>query len=249
MNHNHKLPNEFVKKVKDIISEKESLVGELKSKKTNGEECWYQNSILPIYDDENIQIGEVIVRYDITDKKIFEKLSITDSLTEVYNRRYFNDVMNREISRATRDKNFLSFIILDIDYFKGYNDANGHKAGDDALVAVSSSIKNSLHRGSDYVFRLGGEEFGVIFTGENEENSLQFANKIKKNIEKLKINHSNSQVSKYITVSIGLIVVNFAETISDQDSIYTMADGALYLAKDKGRNQVSMHVNNSMELF
>lgn len=245
----HELPHEFVKKVKDTIRNRDSLEGELKHTTIDGKEYWFQNSIMPILDDDGAEIGEVIVRYDITQKKVFEKLSITDPLTKLYNRRHFNDILTREINRATREKVRLSFIILDIDYFKKYNDANGHKAGDEALIAVTNTLKSLLNRGSDFAFRLGGEEFGIIFSRSDESKSLAFAEKIRKSIEDLKIIHSGSQVSKFLTVSLGLLVVDFAEVSIDENGFYTMADDALYSAKDGGRNRVFVRENEDLELF
>lgn len=250
MNHSKKqLPPEFVQKVKNVIAAKQTLTGEVNYVKEDGREVWFQNSIMPILDEDGLQIGEVIVRYDITDKKSFEKLSITDPLTELYNRRYFNQILTREISRASRDKSTLSFIIFDIDYFKKYNDSYGHIAGDNALRTVAKAIKSELHRGSDYAFRLGGEEFGIIFSGLSKENSLEFAEQIRLHIENLKISHSNSPTSPYLTISLGMVVINFADECVDENGFYTMADSALYQAKENGRNQVVVHKNEDLDFF
>lgn len=248
-NKNFKMPKEFVKRVKDTIKDKQSLEGEIKQISYDGQELWFQNSIMPILNDNGEQIGEVIVRYDITDKKVYEKLSITDSLTGLYNRRYFNEILTREVSRATREKTYLSFLILDIDFFKKYNDTYGHDAGDKALISVAHAINKSLKRGSDYVFRLGGEEFGILFSQNNEIESLELANKIRKNIEKLNILHSNSKVANHITASIGLLCVNFIDEIVGEHGFYTMADDALYQAKRDNRNKVVSYKNDNLEFF
>ncbi|ADN09107.1 sensor domain-containing diguanylate cyclase [Sulfurimonas autotrophica] len=248
-NNEYKMPLEFVKKVKDTLTEKESLEGELKYIEKEGHEIWFQNSIMPILDDDGQQIGEVIVRYDITEKKKFQQMAITDPLTNLYNRRYFNKILIREIKRSQRDKTHLAFMMIDIDYFKKYNDSYGHKAGDNVLVAVANTLKNSSKRASDFVFRLGGEEFAILFTTEDEKKAFAFTELVKKNIEKLQIPHSNSQVSKYITVSIGLLVVDFKNEMVDENGFYTMADDALYEAKAAGRNQVTMHKNEELDFF
>lgn len=243
------LPLEFVKKVKDAINRQENIVGEIQKTTTDGQVHWIQNSIMPIYDDNNNQIGEVIVNYDITDKKTFEKLAVTDGLTDLYNRRFFNDILAREISRATRDKTNLSFLILDIDFFKKYNDSYGHDAGDKALISVAKSISTSLQRGSDFAFRLGGEEFGVLFSECGVEDSLKIANKIRENIEALQIEHTNSKISNHITVSAGLLVVDFSRESVDANGFYTMADDALYQAKENGRNNVILYQNEDVVFF
>ncbi len=246
---NDKLPLAFVKKVKDVINNEYKLENEEEKVLPDGSVHWIQTSVLPIFDDNNIKIGEVIVNYDVTDKKTFEKLAITDGLTGLYNRRYFNETLKREISRATRDKTFVSFLMIDVDFFKKYNDAYGHDAGDKALIAVSNVILESLQRGGDFAFRLGGEEFGILFSRVDKEDSLLFANKIRKNIEALHLEHCNSSVAKYITISVGLLVVDFANENVDADGFYTMADDALYQAKNEGRNKVVAYENDELEFF
>jgi len=126
---------------------------------------------------------------------------------------------------------------MDIDYFKQYNDNYGHQMGDNVLCSVSLCIKDSLKRANDYCFRLGGEEFGVIFNVERIEQSIMFANTIKQNIENLQIEHSKSEVSEYITVSMGLLCKS-ANDIDDDNIAYKEADELLYKAKHAGRNQV-----------
>ena len=204
---------------------------------------------MPIYDEDHNKIGEVVVRYDITQKKQYEEMAITDPLTQIYNRRHFNNIIEKEINRANREKSILCLIILDVDYFKKYNDTYGHIAGDEALKAVAGSLKESLHRGSDYPFRLGGEEFGVLFTAESEEKALEFSEQIRANIEALQIPHSSSEVTDHVTASLGLVVIDFNEVTADKDEFYRIADSALYQAKEGGRNQVFLHVNDEMELF
>ena len=216
---------------------------------TDGQVKWFKDIAMPLCDENGDNIGNVIVHCDITKMKHFEALSITDALTNLYNRRYFNDIFKREISRALREKGTLSFLILDIDYFKKYNDAYGHDAGDKALTAVAKEISNSIKRGSDFAFRLGGEEFGVLFYNTSIEGSILLAEKIRKNIEVLQIQHSNSSTAKHLTVSIGLLVVDFSQESVDEHGFYTMTDDALYQAKESGRNRVVLYENDDLEFF
>ena len=244
-----------------MINKKLEYVKKLKNKKHNkkkakefkvdrdGHLYWVKMIEVPIYDENEQEIGCASVQFDITEYKKFEELAITDGLTGLYNRRYFNEILTREINRANRVKTTLSFMMLDIDYFKKYNDSYGHDAGDKALIAVSNAFKNSMHRGGDFVFRLGGEEFGILFTQTSKEGSMKMAEKVRQAIVDLNIEHSNSITAKYVTVSIGLLVIDFEKEGVDENGFYTMADDALYQAKDSGRNRVVLYENDEIEFF
>ena len=125
---------------------------------------------------------------------------------------------------------------MDIDYFKQYNDTYGHQAGDLALKKVSLMLKKKTSRASDFAFRLGGEEFGII-TILDKEKSIEFANSIKNEIENLQIEHKASKVSKYLTISIG-IVSKKGDAITNSDILFKEADDCLYEAKKLGRNSI-----------
>jgi len=171
-----------------------------------------------------------------------KELLVIDGLTEIYNRRYFNEVFPKEIDRAKRESKYFSFIILDIDFFKQYNDTYGHQAGDTTLKRVAKQLKDQLQRASDYAFRLGGEEFGVIFSGLDFDHSYHLANQIRESIESLSIEHKNSKASKVVTVSVGLAIIdpNDSKSSTNPDLIYKTADEALYMAKKEGRNRVKI---------
>jgi diguanylate cyclase (GGDEF)-like protein len=239
---------EYVKKL-DIADEQKFCGSEEFQKEKGDASYWLKSMKLPILDENDELLGYAYTQIDITKYKKFEMLAVTDALTELYNRRFFNEVLTREIHRAQRDGSFLSFMMLDIDYFKKYNDSYGHDAGDKALVAVAQAIKKSVHRAGDYVFRLGGEEFGVLLSNTTKENSLYLAQNIRRNIEMLSIKHANSQVTDHITVSIGILVIDFEQEDVDENGFYTMSDDALYQAKEQGRNRVVLYENDELEFF
>ncbi len=122
-------------------------------------------------------------------------------------------------------------------FVKQYNDTYGHQLGDDALKNIAKSLKKSLKRADDSCFRLGGEEFGIIFKADNKQKALDFANIIRTNIENLKIVHSGNKVRNYITASWG-VICKHAKNIKNTDEIYKDADDLLYMAKNTGRNKV-----------
>ncbi|MCD6260010.1 MAG: diguanylate cyclase [Helicobacteraceae bacterium] len=175
--------------------------------------------------------------------KLIEKLSITDELTSLYNRRHFNDVLTREFSRAKREKQPIAFLMFDVDFFKNYNDTYGHQKGDMALKEIGRLLNHFSKRGSDFSFRLGGEEFGLIFSEKSFEEALAFAQKLREEIEDLNIIHSASNISDVLTVSIGLVYFESVENINE-NNIYRQVDENLYKAKESGRNKVVASHNN-----
>ena len=176
--------------------------------------------------------------------KQLENVSYTDTLTSMHNRRYFNMVYERELKRARRTHSYITFMMLDIDYFKQYNDTYGHIEGDKALKSVAEVLKDTLQRPSDFVFRLGGEEFGVLMTQEDESSSAQLAREIGDAVKKRKILHEGSLVSKYLTMSIG-IVCCIADDALNEDILISRADEMLYEAKDTGRDRYIITSNVS----
>lgn len=168
-----------------------------------------------------------------------ENASYTDSLTGLYNRRYFNVIIDREIKRAKRANSEITFMMLDVDYFKYYNDTYGHIEGDNALKAVASVLRTVLKRPGDYVFRLGGEEFGVLIVETSPLESESVALKICQELELRKIPHAKSQVSEYLTLSVGVVACVGDETLFEEDMI-KQADKKLYEAKESGRNRYAM---------
>jgi len=169
--------------------------------------------------------------------KKLETASITDALTELYNRRYFNLVYNRELTRSIREKKSLAFMMLDIDYFKGYNDYYGHLQGDVTLQKVAKVMQETLKRPGDYLFRLGGEEFGVLIADIDEEKAYHMAEKLRANVLSVGIEHKKSKAHKHLSISVGLVTL-VPNQYCEPESILQKADENLYLAKKGGRNRV-----------
>ncbi len=215
-----------------IVSTGKTWEGRIRRVADNGRVQWIQSAVHPELNDNYEVCGYTNIINDVTD----QELSITDTLTGLHNRRYFDEVIEKEIGIARRNKTFLAFSIIDIDYFKNYNDHYGHPAGDNVLVRVAQVLKQSLKRPNDYAFRLGGEEFGVIFSGLNARQSFEFLEGIRKAVENLHIEHCESHVCKILTISLGAYINPWANTI-ESHQLYVKADQALYEAKIK-RNHV-----------
>jgi len=165
-------------------------------------------------------------------------LSNTDALTQLYNKRFYDNNIPLLIQKAIKDKKHVSFLIIDIDFFKNYNDYYGHKKGDFVIQKVANEIRKSFQRKEDYCFRIGGEEFAVFIELDDDSIGLKRANVMKENIQKLQIEHLKNQPCNVITVSVGLHTM-LASEIENYDFLFNQADKALYLSKNSGRNQVS----------
>ncbi|MCK9492296.1 MAG: GGDEF domain-containing protein [Sulfurimonas sp.] len=191
-------------------------------------------------------------RLELTTKKLqkankkLENVSYTDVLTSLHNRRYFNFVYERELKRAKRTKSYITFMMMDIDYFKQYNDTYGHIEGDYALKSVAKVLKDTLKRPSDFVFRLGGEEFGAILTDIDESNSASLAGEICQSIKLREIKHETSKAGEFLTISIGVVCTKADENL-DEEILMIRADEMLYKAKENGRDNYVITTNVAKE--
>jgi len=230
-------PTSYYDEVWGALEREGRWSGELQHSRDNGDCFWADTKVLPKNDDSGNLVGYSVIYQDITDKKRIEHLSITDELTGLYNRRFFNVIIKKELSRAEREQSDIAFAMLDIDFFKQYNDNYGHQMGDRVLEDVAAIMKEKLARGSDYCFRLGGEEFGILYTEQDSNVTLEFIDSIRIAIEQKGIEHKWSKVASVITVSVGVLTVKPGAGAS-VDAIYRNADEALYRAKNQGRNRV-----------
>lgn len=231
------MPKELFVDLWKTITSNQTWQGEIKNKKSDGGFYWVHATITPTFDYEGKKVGYTAIRHDISNKKIIEEISITDGLTSIFNRRHFNDLFPKYINSAKRQDELLCFLIMDVDHFKQYNDTYGHQKGDEVLKSISNVLKKALKRADDYCFRLGGEEFGVLFKAENKKNALLYANEIRERIEAEHIEHTGNSASKYVTASMGLFC-DRVQDVEDEDEIFKLADDLLYKAKASGRNKV-----------
>jgi diguanylate cyclase (GGDEF)-like protein len=169
---------------------------------------------------------------------LLRSLAYKDGLTGIYNRRYFDHNLERQSSLSARNKAPLALLMIDIDFFKRYNDTLGHLAGDDALRAVAQLLQNCCNRPTDMTARYGGEEFVVLLPDTGEEGAIKIAQNILSEMKAANVPHPDSELS-YLTVSIGIAISTDGETSSMLD----VADKQLYLAKKLGRN--TYHIVNA----
>ena len=208
----------------------------------DGTEVPIDNSGAPIRDAEGKIMGVVLVFRDITEVRrywdILESLSTTDGLTEISNRRRFDEFLGREWLRSMREHAELSLILIDIDYFKQFNDRYGHLAGDDCLRQVATALKRTVQRAGDLVARYGGDEFACILPGTGQKSAGIVAQRITDTIAGLRIPHEGSAVADHVTLSLGLATI-IPERGQEYSDLIRMADQNLYFVKQQERNGIA----------
>ena len=180
---------------------------------------------------------------------LLEQLAMVDGLTDIPNRRYFDEELQRQFRRCDRDKTELSVIMMDIDNFKGYNDNYGHGAGDQCLQKVAQAIRNAAGRPTDLVARYGGEEFVVLLPNTDQAGAMEVAENLRRSVAELGLTHEFSDAASVVTLSLGVATFRpaagstraaapaAAPTPEDCRQLVKHADLALYEAKRGGKNR------------
>lgn len=185
-----------------------------------------------------LQNTNQILQAKVAEKtSVLNRLAHLDSLTELANRRCFDQVLEQEWRRMERQQKPLALIMCDVDYFKRYNDAYGHQAGDRCLQRIANVINANVRRTGDLATRYGGEEFAVIMPHTDHHQARIVAEKVQRAMLELKIEHDRSDVTDYVTLSIG-ITSTIPQSLFHPTQLVRFADTALYEAKVKGRNQI-----------
>lgn len=243
---------EYIQGIKDG---KTLGINEFRVKREDGSVFWLESNANVIHDINHAPKGIFIILRDITTKKednhklkVYSdelkllndklvELSVTDPLTEVFNRRQFDNQLEQEIQRAERYGNVFSLVMFDLDHFRNYNNNYGHTAGDIVLHDVAQLIRHSIRK-VDLVFRYGGEEFAIILPQTNVENAFIMTEKVRRAVETMTIVHNDKPLPP-ITASFG--VACSEDHPLDSKSIVEAADKALYDAKQSGRNCTKMN--------
>ena len=170
---------------------------------------------------------------------MLEKLSMYDGLTNIRNRRFFDETFEKTFSEIKRDKKSLAVLMIDIDFFKPYNDNYGHGQGDETLRKVAKALEKTIKRASDFVARYGGEEFVILLKDINKNGVEAVANNLLNAVRELKITHEFSKIENYVTISIGASFYNSSSDITKLE-LLLKADETLYNVKNSGRNNFAI---------
>ena len=191
-----------------------------------------------------LQRDEAFRALDISQRKLaasnikLQQLASMDGLTGIPNRRTFQETIDTEWERATRDSDPLSLIMMDIDFFKKCNDHYGHQHGDEVLRRVAKALAGCIKRPADMVARYGGEEFAVLLPGTDLEGAAKVGEQLRSTVEGLKLENAKSQVCDWVTISLGVATCIPMPGEIETEQLIKRADEALYEAKEQGRNRV-----------
>jgi len=238
-NHNivrHKdMPDAIFKELWETIQNDNVWEGEIKNRHKDGSAYWVDATISPVKNEKGETISYAAIRHDITDKKRIEELSVTDRLTQLYNRVKLDDLFTMQLASAGRYKTNFSVIIIDIDHFKSINDTWGHQAGDDVLKEFATIIKNNI-RETDFAGRWGGEEFLILASETDLKGAIKLSEKLRNVISLFKFSFAGDK-----TASFGVSSYHAGD---DEKTMIKRADDALYRAKENGRNRVEAEEYN-----
>ncbi|WP_394128049.1 diguanylate cyclase domain-containing protein [Vibrio hepatarius] len=249
------IPNESYSRLSEtdnkVLHEGKSLRYIDRVVNSNGQFIWYDVVKSPFRDPASGTNGVLVMARDVSERYLaeqkleeanqeLERLSFIDSLTQIANRRRFDEQLDTLWHIHIREQKPMTVMLCDIDYFKGFNDYYGHQRGDEALIKVAEVFKKVLPRSSDSVARYGGEEFAFILPNTTSEGAKKVAERIHQGVAELALAHNTSKVSDIVTASIGLVSI-VPQPLDNSESIVALADSALYQAKANGRNQTCVH--------
>ncbi len=226
------------KELWETIENGEIWSGEIKNIAKNGKPYWIRCIIRPLFCDTGTKIGYIALRDNITREKEIEEHALVDEVTKIFNRRKINQDIMFAIDRFKRYAEPFSLVMLDIDFFKTFNDRYGHLVGDEILIQISNFI-DSQTRTSDIFARWGGDEFAMLIPNINAKKAQQLCEKLRKTVaEKTCLTlQDRFNISENISCSFGITTIQEGDNI---DSLVGRTDRALYLAKEKGRNRVEV---------
>ncbi|WP_130538183.1 diguanylate cyclase [Thiomicrorhabdus indica] len=214
--------------------------GEIIVKRSGGGKLWLKIKLTPESDWLGRRTKALMTSVDISDQKRIEELLVRDELTWLYNRRFYNEVIDQHLAQTIQADKGVMFVLVDIDFFKRVNDDYGHLYGDKALVGVAKVLKTMFDRSEDLVFRMGGEEFLIVASCDSAKDLEANLEDLRQAVADLKIENARG-IDGVVTISMGACCVQSSELRSlDADAIFKEVDELLYRAKDHGRNRVEV---------
>lgn len=240
---NKKMDSAIIKNLWDTILADKIWRGELKNHKKSGEEYWIKTMIAPLYDRNNKKIGYTSIKEDITDKKRLEELSITDPVTSMHNRRFFDHYLKREVKHAILKQEKFGLILMRVDYYQEYAQMYGNVLADKVLIDLSAKIEQTIGPKVNDVFRTGEDEFAIVILDKDDATIKKAANELLECAASLSVQHEGSKTSEHLSISVGAVnLENHIYNINSND-VYNIAENNLYRAQKKGGGRVVFDVD------
>jgi diguanylate cyclase (GGDEF)-like protein/PAS domain S-box-containing protein len=221
----------------DALQKNQAWSGELQNQKKDGESFWVDVIVEPLFDDQEQKYGYIAIKHNITDKKRIEFLSITDTLTQLYNKKQFNTTLAKELKNAQTYGSNFALVLLDLDYFKLYNEHYGYAKGNEVLHQIGNMLNKMTGKASDFAFRIGGEEFAVLLSNIDKDSLSEFCNSISVTLQKHSIEHKYSKIADCVTMSMGGVLIEGSADFVSDDELYAFAEKLLFKAKKEGKNR------------
>ena len=242
---NKEVNSEYIVEAKQLLDLGHTFNGEIKNINNASDEFYLEVTISPINDEVGKKIAYMCILHDITHQKRLQEISITDPLTHLYNRSYFDIYLKKSLFESIKENEIFSLILIDIDNFKIYNRNHGNLMGDKVITQVATAIKNNKYVNEKKLFGINGGEYALIVQKENAGYLKAMIDSIFNSIKELNIKHEDSEVSNIITISAGIVSINTIIHHISTSEIMNLADLNLIKAKDNGRNQAVYDVDES----
>ena len=235
------ISDEDMQRIQNCLKQGQTWQGELEHVSSDGNRYWAHEIISPNTNEGAVVVGFTSILQDITDRKAIERMSITDSLTGLFNRRHFDTSLARRIKQGRQTDEYLALGMIDIDHFKLFNDNYGHAAGDEVLRKLGECLRDNFKRSGDMSFRIGGEEFAVLMSVVSTADARSSAEFLQCAINELHIPHGHSPTADHVTISLGVGLIHPGQA-TNSSSPYQFCDGLLYEAKRAGRNRMELQL-------
>ena len=229
--------------IKNTLNLGMTFEGEIKNSKKNGEEFWLDATISPLKDEDGIKLGYMCIFINITHERKFKEMAITDTLTSLYNRNYFDLYLKQEFQDSIKEKSTISLLLFSIDYFKNYNKFYGKVLGDEVIVRIANALKNNKYIDSKNLFKIEGKEFAIIIKNKDNLFLRNLINSTFNSVKLLNIKHEKSDTENIITLSAGVVSIDTAvHSQITTSELITLTNNKLQNAKETGRNKAVFDV-------
>ena len=240
---NQSIDRNIIKNLWETILNDKIWIGDIKNNKSTGEEYWIHAIIKPLFDKNHEKIGYTAIQENITPKKRLEELSTKDPLTLLYNRKYFEYFLKKELSRSSAKRESIALLLIEIDYYKNYKNKYGDIKASSLLLNISKALKKRQGFNRHEVFKISEQEFAIVVLNKNNEYVQDFTEGLLHSVKALKILNSQNETPQFATVSIGVVNLYTKQYYITSNDLYNITDMNLSRAKELGGDSYTIDIN------